>query len=103
TIANAHRRMENEGNLETLHSSDKNDRAGENAPAPLPAARVSKKCHAVLAQMVPSGEGRLKSIFEVFSRAGAKPPHEKTPLLSIPSLRSSFQPRVFQHPPRCII
>ena len=23
-----------------------------------------KKCHAVLAQMVPSGEGRLKSIFE---------------------------------------
>ena len=40
-------------------------------------ARVLKKCHAVLAQMVPSGEGRLKSIFEVFSRAGAKPPHEK--------------------------
>jgi len=39
--------------------------------------RVLKKRHAVLAQMVPSGEGRLKSIC-VFS-CGGFAPHEKTP------------------------
>jgi len=42
---------------------------------------VLKKCHAVLAQMIPSGEGRLKKPFEgIFLHGGEAAVQENTTL-----------------------